>query len=175
MRICIYARVSTDRQVVEGMSMEDQLNQIRTWAKNSEFFIIQEFLEPGVSAYDDQRPVFDEMINIATTYPPIFDAIVVHSRSRFYRDNALRELVERKLAKNNVKVISITEPLPEEEAAAQLMRNVVGIMGEWQSRENAKHVLRCMRENAVQGYYNGAPTVRNWLQQSHLGSRAQYQ
>ncbi|WP_246701438.1 hypothetical protein [Rhodopseudomonas sp. BR0G17] len=28
---------------------------------------------------------------------------------------------------------------------------------EYQSRENAKHVLRAMKENARQGFYNGSP------------------
>ena len=157
MRVALYVRVSTDRQVTEGMSIHDQINQLRNWAKNNEHVIAQEFVELGASAYDDRRPVFDEMIHTATTYTHPYDAIVVHSMTRFYRDNAVRELVERKLEKHSVKVISITEPLPADEAAAKLMRNVVGIMGEWQSRENAKHVIRCQRDNAMQGYYNGAP------------------
>lgn len=158
MLVALYVRVSTNRQVIEGMSIHDQIEQMNNWAKNNQHNVVQEFIELGASAYDDKRPVFDEMIEAALKWPSPFNAIIVHSVTRFCRDNAIRELIERKLAKDEVRVISITEPLPEDEAAANLMRNVVGITGEWQSRENAKHAMRCQRDNAIQGYYNGAPT-----------------
>lgn len=90
MRIAIYVRVSTERQVVEGMSIHDQSNQIVNWATNNEFIVTREYKELGASAYDDKRPVFDEMIEAAMQQPPPFYAIVVHSMTRFYRDNAVR-------------------------------------------------------------------------------------
>jgi len=37
------------------------------------------------------------------------------------------------------------------------MRQVIALFDEYQSKENAKHVLRAMKENAKQGFYNGAP------------------
>ncbi|MFG1296531.1 serine integrase family protein [Xanthobacter variabilis] len=37
-----------------------------------------------------------------------------------------------------------------------MMRQVIALFDEYQSRENAKHVLRAMKENARQGFYNGA-------------------
>ncbi len=36
------------------------------------------------------------------------------------------------------------------------MRQVIALFDEYQSKENAKHVLRSMKENARQGYWNGA-------------------
>src|ERR1700716_1522380 len=35
---------------------------------------------------DDRRPEFQRMIDAATTKPPAFDVVVVHSFSRFFRD-----------------------------------------------------------------------------------------
>jgi site-specific DNA recombinase len=40
---------------------------------------------------------------------------------------------------------------------ADLMRQFVGLMDEYQSKENAKHTLRGMEENARQGFVNGIP------------------
>ncbi len=36
------------------------------------------------------------------------------------------------------------------------MRQVIALFDEYQSRENAKHVLRAMKENARQGFHNGS-------------------
>jgi protocatechuate 3,4-dioxygenase beta subunit len=37
-----------------------------------------------------------------------------------------------------------------------MMRQVIALFDEYQSKENAKHVLRSMKENARQGFWNGA-------------------
>jgi hypothetical protein len=37
-----------------------------------------------------------------------------------------------------------------------MMRQVIALFDEYQSRANAKHVLRAMKENARQGFYNGS-------------------
>lgn len=57
----------------------------------------------------------------------------------------------RRLGKARVRVISITQELGDDPA------QVIALFDEYQSKENAKHVLRAMKENARQGFYNGAP------------------
>jgi site-specific DNA recombinase len=37
-----------------------------------------------------------------------------------------------------------------------MMRQVIALFDEYQSKENAKHVLRAMNENARQGFWNGS-------------------
>jgi site-specific DNA recombinase len=39
-----------------------------------------------------------------------------------------------------------------------MMRKVIALFDEYQSKENAKHVIRSMKENARQGFWNGATT-----------------
>ena len=64
-----------------------------------------DYVEPGVSATDDKRPEFQRMIDAATTKPPTFDVIVVHSFSRFFRDQFQLEFYVRRLAKNGVRLV----------------------------------------------------------------------
>lgn len=65
------------------------------------------------------------------------------------------------LAKHGVKLISITQPLGNDEDPAQaMMRKVIALFDEYQSKENAKHVLRNMKLNARQGFWNGSPEIR---------------
>jgi len=50
-------------------------------------FIFTIDVEAGASATDDRRPVFQRMIGEASVTPSPFEAIVVHSLSRFFRDS----------------------------------------------------------------------------------------
>ena len=59
-----------------------------------------DYVEPGASATDDRRPEFQRMIDAATAKPPAFDVILVHSFSRFFRDQFQLEFYVRRLAKN---------------------------------------------------------------------------
>src|SRR5262249_4975730 len=52
---------------------------------------------------------------------------------------------------------SITQPVSDETEPVQtMMRKVIALFDEYQSKENAKHVIRSMKENARQGFWNGA-------------------
>ena len=37
-----------------------------------------------------------------------------------------------------------------------MMRQIMALFDEYQSKENAKHVLRALKENARQGFWNGS-------------------
>ena len=53
------------------------------------------------------------------------------------------------------RLVSITQELGDDPAQV-MMRQVIALFDEYQSKENAKHVLRSMKENARQGYWNGS-------------------
>ena len=95
------------------------------------------------------------MIDAATTKPPAFDVILVHSFCRFFRDQFELEFYVRRLAKNGVRLVSITQELGDDPMHV-MMRQIMALFDEYQSKENAKHVLRAMKENARQGFWNGS-------------------
>ena len=157
LNVFIYLRVSTGRQAETDLSIPDQRRQIRAWCEARGYTIVGEFLEPGASATDDRRPEFQKMIDGACDSQGAVDAIIVHSLSRFFRESFGTELYRRKLKKQGVKLISITQDFNDDSDPAQgMMRQVVSLFDEYQSKENAKHVLRAMKENARQGFWNGA-------------------
>jgi hypothetical protein len=61
----------------------------------------------------------------------------------------------RRLAKNGVRLISITQELGDNPMSS-MIRQIMALFDEYQSKENAKHTLRAMKENARQGFWNGA-------------------
>lgn len=155
-RACGYFRVSTGRQAEGDLSIPDQRKQVTSFCTGRGWELVAEYVEPGASATDDQRPEFQRMIERAIEGDAPFDVIVVHSYSRFFRDSFGLEMYIRKLAKAGVRLVSITQELGDDPAQV-MMRQVIALFDEYQSRENAKHVLRAMKENAVQGFYNGSP------------------
>jgi site-specific DNA recombinase len=153
----LYMRVSTGRQAEHDLSIPDQRNQLQAWCKRQGYKVVAEFIEAGASAVDDRRPAFQQMIERACDGEQAFGFIVVHSYSRFFREAFEQEFYFRKLAKHGVRVISITQPVSDETEPVQtMMRKVIALFDEYQSKENAKHVIRSMKENARQGFWNGA-------------------
>ena len=154
-RVAIYARVSTTRQADGDLSIPDQIKQGEDYCAARGLRLVETYVEPGASATDDRRPEFQRMIDAATSPAQPFDIVLVHSMSRFFREQFLSEMYLRKLRKAGVELISMTQEF-RDDTTGNLIRQIVGSFDEYQSRENAKHTLRAMRENARQGFWNGS-------------------
>lgn len=153
--VACYLRVSTGKQAESDLSIPDQRRQIEDYCASRGWTMVEDYVEPGSSATDDRRPAFQAMIDAALATPPAFNVILVHSFSRFFRDQFQFERYARKLAKNGVQIVSITQDMGDSPMGTML-RQIVTLFDEYQSKENAKHTLRAMCENARQGYWNGA-------------------
>ena len=154
-RAALYLRVSTVRQAEHDVSIPDQRKQGEAYCAARGYQLVETFVEAGASATNDRRPEFQRMIEAGTSKPAPFDVVVVHSFSRFFRDHFELEFYVRKLAKNGVKLVSITQEMGDDPMHV-MMRQIMALFDEYQSKENAKHVLRAMNENARQGFWNGA-------------------
>ena len=154
-RAALYLRVSTARQAEHDVSIPDQKRQGETYCEARNLQLVETFIEPGASATNDRRPEFQRMIEAGTSKPAPFDVVVVHSFSRFFRDHFELEFYVRKLAKNGVKLVSITQEMGDDSMHV-MMRQIMALFDEYQSKENAKHVMRALKENARQGFWNGS-------------------
>ena len=80
MRVAAYARVSKEEQV-EGYSIEGQLDSMRQYARERGWDVVQEYVDPGFSARNDDRPAFKRMIADARLHT--FDCVLVLRGGRF--------------------------------------------------------------------------------------------
>jgi site-specific DNA recombinase len=163
-RAAIYVRVSTSRQAEGEISLPDQIAQCEAYCKRNGWPVVATFVEPGASARDDDRPEFQAMIHQATRTNRPFDAVVVHSLSRFSRDSVHAGIYTNALEKVDVRLVSVTQEVGDGEMGA-FIRKVVHLMDDYQSRENAKHVHRSMLENARQGFWNGSKPPYGYMTQ----------
>ncbi len=133
-KVALYLRVSTGRQAESDLSIPDQRRQIVNYC----------------TATDDRRPALQAMIDAAPVKPPTFTMIIVHSFSPFLRDQFQFEFYVRKLAKNGVRLISITQDLGDDPMSV-MMRQIMTLFDEYQSKENGKRAVRAMKGNSRQG------------------------
>lgn len=154
-RAAIYARVSTTKQAEADLSMPDQIARCRAYCATKGWNVVEVFEEPGASALDDDRPVFQRMIDAAKDGTGGFDVVVVHSFSRFSRDTLHSELYIRTLRKHGVELLSISQEVSND-PMGEIVRKILNMLDELQSRENAKHTSRAMLANAAQGFWNGS-------------------
>ena len=155
LRAALYLRVSTARQAEHDVSIPDQRKQGEAYCASRGYRLAETYVEAGASATNDRRPEFQRMIEAGTSKPAPFDVVLVHSFSRFFRDHFELEFYVRKLAKNGVRLVSITQEMGDDPMHV-MMRQIMALFDEYQSKENAKHVLRAQKENARQGFWNGA-------------------
>jgi site-specific DNA recombinase len=154
-KAAIYVRVSTGKQAASDLSLPDQERQCSLFATAQGYEVVEVFVDAGLSARTDKRPEFQRMINLACAAHRPFDAILVHSQSRFARNTKDLLVYKEKLEGNGVTLISITQDLGDGETA-DVLRTMVGALDEYQSKETAKHVSRSMIENAKQAFWNGS-------------------
>ena len=147
-RAMAWARVSTDMQEERGLSIPEQLREIRAYAQKRGIEIVAEFSE-AASAYQDRskRPEFHKMLAVARGNPEV-NAILVHDFSRFSRDSVQAKTLVRELRQAGVKVISLNDPEVDPETVAGVyMEAITFAKNEAYSREVAFHTRKGCRAN----------------------------
>ncbi len=143
-----YVRMSTDKQ---DYSIESQKRTIKEYAKKNNYKIINYFEDKGISGRNaEKRPAFMEMIE--ESKKGYFDYVIIYDSSRFARNLEQSLIYKSILKKNNVTLISITEPMLDDDS--QLIADALfGAMNEMYSRKLSKVVKRGMTEKALKGEY----------------------
>ena len=155
---CCYIRVSTDRQ--EELSPDAQKRLILDYAEENNIEIDPEdiYMDLGISGKKaDKRPEFKRMIAVAKQKEHPYDVILVWKFSRFARNQEESIVYKALLKKNNVDVISISEPLVDGPFGS-LIERIIEWMDEYYSIRLSGEVKRGMQEKILRkGYITTAP------------------
>ena len=147
-----WARVSTDMQEDRGLSLPQQLKEIREYASNEGIHIVEEYSE-AASAYQkyDKRIKFHEMLKRAKSDTNV-NAILVHDLSRFSRDSLRAKELMRELRSAGIRVISLNDPeLDPDSVAGTYLEAILLAKNEAYSKDIAFHTKKGCRAN-VQTY-----------------------
>ena len=155
MRVVLYARVSTQRQAEQDLSIPDQFGQLREYSQRNQHEIVREFSDHGASATDDNRPAFQGMMSFVLDRSNEVEAILVLTTSRFFREAYGSQVYKRRLKREGVRVVSITQEVSDD-PNGNLIEGIFELIDQHESEINGFHTLRGMKENARQGWFNGS-------------------
>ena len=150
MNAAIYARYSSDNQRDE--SIDAQIRAIEEYAKRNNISIVKIYTDKAKSATSDKRPDFQQMI--ADSSLGIFNAIIVHKLDRFSRDKYDSVSYKRKLKRNGVRLISVTEQF-DDSPESIILESLLEGMAEYYSKNLAREVMKGMKETAYQCKHTG--------------------
>ena len=148
---CAYIRVSDERQ--DEYSPDSQLKKIREYASKDGYIIPDEyvFYDDGISGRNvKKRDDFNRMIAMAKEKSHPFETIFVWKFSRFARNQEQAILFKNLLRKNNVSVVSVSEPIPEGHFGT-LIERIIEWMDEFYSINLGVEVSRGMEEKVSRG------------------------
>ena len=154
MKAAIYARVSSDSQDVD-LSISAQLRALRDYAAKHECEVVREFVDEAESGRTASRPAFKELIALARTHQPPFEAVLVWKLNRFARSRVDSVTYKTLLKSKGIKVISINEPL-DDSPSGKLLEGVIESIDEFYSANLGQDIKRGMRENAQRGFSSGS-------------------
>jgi hypothetical protein len=132
----------------KGLSIPEQLREIRRYASRQKIEIVGEFYEAASAfRHEDMRVEFRRMLATAMTDPGI-TLILVHESSRFSRDSLRGDALTAELRDVGVRVVSVTEPQVEPDTSIGVyMEALTFAKNEAYSREIGLHVSKGCRSN----------------------------
>lgn len=152
MAVLLYARVSDPRQGEKALSIPAQLRELHNHCQQHNWEVLKEFVDEGYSARTAKRSAFREAVQYALDHASEVGAIVTWAFNRFSRNRYDSVTIKDALRKRGIRVISITQPIPEG-IEGELTEGILETIDAHQSRAIARDVIRGLREVTLQGFF----------------------
>ena len=148
-RMAIYCRVSTDRQVKEGDSIQAQLDALRAYAKKNGYEIVGEYIDDGVSGtLLNERDELQRMLDDVRDGK--IDLVAFTRLDRYFRNLKHYLNTQEVLDKYNVPWIAIWESYTTATASGRLIINQMLSFAQFESENTTvriNHVFDYKKQN----------------------------
>lgn len=149
-RVAIYTRVSTTNQVKDGYSLDAQVNTLTQYCQEKGYLIVGHYSDEGISAKDiKHRPAMRRLL--ADAQNGLLDIVLVWKLTRFTR--SLADLVDMcdMLEKHGVTFVSYSESFDCSTPSGRMMRNILGVIAQWEREVISENIRLALEERALQG------------------------
>lgn len=153
MRLIAYARVSTDRQADDGVSLADQEARCAAYAVAGGHDVVRTEVDAARSARDLDRPALARAL--ASIRSGEADAILVTRLDRLTR--SVRDLAH--LVETGVGIVSISESIDTSSAAGRMVLNMLGAVAQWEREAIGERTRAALRHVRANGTRLGRPPV----------------
>ena len=156
---CVYVRVSTTEQAMEGYSIEKQEQMGKAAIDSKGWQYVGTFSDPGVSGRTMDRPGLKAMIEAINSKK--VNAIVIYKLDRLSRKQRdTMTIIEDILIKNDVYLFSINETL---DTSTPWGRAMIGILSSFNQMESENIQMRTAMGRKAKaekgGYAGGKPPI----------------
>lgn len=144
-----YVRVSTLDQAREGVSLDAQVERIRTWASAYGYQLLDVKVEPGLSAKRaDNRPVLQEALALAKSKGAV---LVAYSLSRIARNVQDAYCIAETLQEHGGGLASITESLDTSSAMGRMMFGFLAVLAQFERELTAERTSMALDHKKANG------------------------
>ena len=157
-RVAAYARVSTEMQAEEGLSITAQLNEIREYATARSWTVVSEFVDAGITGQTLDRPGLQNMLTAAEQ--GAFDVVIVHELSRLSRSSVYDTFsIFDRLGRCKVGFASVKEPeFDLSSPTGRFLLTMIAAINQYYIDILRMHTKKAKRERAREGLYNASVT-----------------
>jgi len=142
-----YCRVSTEEQATEGVSLDAQQEQIKTWCKANEYELTEVFVDAGLSGRQMRKR---EGLQKALKAISNDTALVAYSISRLARSLPDMLNICEQIDRKGGDLVSLTEQIDTTNAAGRMMFNMLAAFAQYESEiigERTKSAMQYKRAN----------------------------
>ncbi len=127
-RVAIYARVSTEEQAKEGLSVDAQIDKCKAFCQARDWEVFKIYKDAGYSAGSLNRPALELLLRDAQEKK--FNIILVYKIDRFSRK--LRDLITvlDDLKEKNINFTSVTEQIDTTSAMGEAFFQIIGVFAQ---------------------------------------------
>lgn len=146
----IYVRVSTTKQVDDGISIDSQTNLLTEYCKENKYTIYNIYTDAGKSGSStEKRNEFKKLIDDAKQKK--FDVLVIWKISRFGRN--FNDLIygSKILLDNNISIVSYSENFDLNTAIGRLIFNILASIANYEIDEYSENIRMVFDQKAKRG------------------------
>ena len=147
-----YARVSTEQQVKEGLSLDAQKKSIEDWCEFNGYELIGVFVDKGISGKSmKNRPNLEMALKLIKKDM----AFVTYSLTRLSRST--KDLLEISdcLAKKQADLVLLSERIDTSTPSGKVVFTILGAIGEFERNVTCERTRHVKQYNKKLGRYNG--------------------
>ncbi len=152
-----YARVSTEEQAKEGVSLDAQEEHIRRYCELYGLDLAEILIDEGRSGKDMDRPAMRELMERVERGEA--DAVVVYKLDRLSRDTVDTLLFQRQMIALGICLHSTTEELGNGNADDEFRMTITAGVNQYERKKIAERTKMALAHKKDRGEWVGRPPV----------------
>lgn len=169
----LYVRVSTQEQVLNGRSLENQQERLVSYAHARGYQVLETIIEEGKSGQKSSRPGFQKILKQVRDRK--CDAVIVYSLSRFARNTVDTLEAVKLMRENQVAFLSLTENLDTSSAIGEFFMTLTAAFAQLEAKTASERIRSVMAMKKSKGEHLGVVPYGFKKEDAYLAENEQEQ